>query len=512
MAHTLPYAASRPVRPLVTSIPKHIAACAATSTRQQHTVAGGTRPQLVRASSTAAVGVVTAANSAATSAAPTANARLSAMSALPTGALLRSLLVAFVSSHRLLLLPTLSVLSFLSKPNRSFIFNPDKNPVLHALLKKGFYEQFCTGENTAETRACVGRLKEMGFKGVILTYGRETVYDKNGNTIHEAPVEALSKEARTDVEDPQIEAWRVGVMKTADQIEEGDLLAIKYVLQHVLVDILWKRDADITTRLTGAGKAVNQALIKNIPPPPQMLETLDEICAAIKAKKARLIVDAEAQHVQHGIDNVVLGLMRKFNREGTAVVYNTYQAYLKGAPALVSRHLAAAAEDGFTMGLKVVRGAYINSEERSLIHDTKEGTDQCYDSLVLGAIRREIGEFGKEGGRPFPSVDLLVCGHNKRSVFSANRLRQERLAAGLPTVSTGFGQLQGMSDALGFQLLQGKSASQAAPDVYKCSTWGTVGECLAYLTRRAVENRDAVSRTEDEYAALRSELRRRILG
>lgn len=433
------------------------------------------------------------------------------MSALPTGALLRSLLVAFVSSHRLLLLPTLSVLSFLSKPNRSFLFNPDKNPVLHALLKKGFYEQFCTGENTAETRACVGRLKDMGFKGVILTYGRETVYDKNGNTIHEAPVEALSKEARTDVEDPQIEAWRVGVMKTADQIEEGDLLAIKYVLQRSML-FSFGNDADITTRLTGAGKAVNQALIKNIPPPPQMLETLDEICAAIKAKKARLIVDAEAQHVQHGIDNVVLGLMRKFNLEGTAVVYNTYQAYLKGAPALVSRHLAAAAEDGFTMGLKVVRGAYINSEERSLIHDTKEGTDQCYDSLVLGAIRREIGEFGKEGGRPFPSVDLLVCGHNKRSVFSANRLRQERLAAGLPTVPTGFGQLQGMSDALGFQLLQDKSAGQVAPDVYKCSTWGTVGECLAYLTRRAVENRDAVSRTEDEYAALRSELRRRIFG
>jgi hypothetical protein len=77
-------------------------------------------------------------------------------------------------------------------------------------------------------------------------------------------------------------------------------------------------------------------------------------------------------------------------------------------------------------------------------------------------------------------------------------------------VPVGFGQLHGMSDEVSFSLLQEKNEDQTAPDVYKCTTWGSLGECLAYLLRRAVENRDAVLRTSDEYAALKAEVKRRI--
>ena len=48
------------------------------------------------------------------------------------------------------------------------------------------------------------------------------------------------------------------------------------------------------------------------------------------------------------------------------------------------------------------------------------------------------------------------------------------------------------------------------PHVFKCSTWGAMSECIAYLLRRAVENRDAVLRTKDEYNALKSEAWRRL--
>ena len=37
-----------------------------------------------------------------------------------------------------------------------------------------------------------------------------------------------------------------------------------------------------------------------------------------------------------------------------------------------------------------------------------------------------------------------------------------------------------------------------------------MGECIGYLLRRAVENREAVLRTKDEFAALRAETRRRF--
>ena len=46
--------------------------------------------------------------------------------------------------------------------------------------------------------------------------------------------------------------------------------------------------------------------------------------------------------------------------------------------------------------------------------------------------------------------------------------------------------------------------------VYKSVPYGPVGEALAYLARRATENKDVVKRTEKERSLLKQELRRRI--
>lgn len=256
---------------------------------------------------------------------------------------------------------------------------------------------------------------------------------------------------------------------------------------------------------------VTEAFAAGELPPAQMVEALDEIGAKCRDRQVRLLVDAESQHFQKGIMRVTLDLMRKYNREGFALVYNTYQAYLKITPETVACHLEAAHREGFTLGLKLVRGAYIASDQRSLIHDTKADTDAAYDSIARGALRQEIGAFGAStpAGKPFPSVNLFLASHNQASVVGAHQLHRQRVQDGLPTVPVGFAQLHGMSDAVSFGLLKLKG-SDGTPEVYKCSTWGKMGECLAYLLRRAIENRDAVGRTGDEYAALKSEMWRRL--
>ncbi|KAH7030723.1 FAD-linked oxidoreductase-like protein [Microdochium trichocladiopsis] len=304
-----------------------------------------------------------------------------------------------------------------------------------------------------------------------------------------------------------------------------------------------------------------------------MLSALREICADCASRSVRVIVDAESQHFQHGIALTTLQLMREFNRGGgekgaktttaAATVYNTYQAYLKATPALVEEHMRAAHEEGFTLGLKLVRGAYILSDDRRLIHDTKQDTDDAYNAIARGALERSFGAFGDDGASaagkghkkyPFPSTNLLLASHNRASVFAAYELHRQRVAAGLPTVPVAFGQLHGMSDEVSFGLLehgrtlgaQAASASPRAvamdggaggsdlaydsakgngqpyppagdgnavimtPDVFKCTTWGSMSECIAYLVRRAVENRDAVLRTSDEYTALKNELWQRL--
>ncbi|KAF1851668.1 pyrroline-5-carboxylate reductase [Cucurbitaria berberidis CBS 394.84] len=375
---------------------------------------------------------------------------------MPTSMLLRSLFVATISSNKFLLIPSLHLLDFLSKPDRTYLFNIDRNPVLKALLKRTLYNQFCAGETETETKACVKELKDLGFKGVILTYAKEMVFDhKSKSSNHHTSDKFFEKECAV-TKDCDIEAWRVGTLGTADLICEGDILALK---------------------TTGGGPAVSEAFSRGELPPQQMLDALDEIAVKCKKNGIQIIVDAESQHWQKGIGRTTLELMRKFNTDGKAVIYNTYQAYLKSTPSVLAQHMAEAEKDGFTLGLKLVRGAYILSDDRSLIHDTKEDTDNAYNGIAQGALRQQIGEFGgsEPNARPFPSVNLFLASHNRDSVLSANKLHRQRVQAGLPTVPIAFGQLHGMSDEVSFSLLAEKTENDSPPEVFKCSTWGSMG-------------------------------------
>ena len=136
------------------------------------------------------------------------------------------------------------------------------------------------------------------------------------------------------------------------------------------------------------------------------MSALDELATICTQRGIQVIVDAESQHWQHGIARTTLELMRKFNRHGKATIYNTYQAYLKETSAVIFQHMAEAEKHNFTLGLKLVRGAYILSENRALIHDTKEDTDKAYDTIAQGALRQQLGVFGRQGpdARPFPTV------------------------------------------------------------------------------------------------------------
>ena len=246
-------------------------------------------------------------------------------------------------------------------------------------------------------------------------------------------------------------------------------------------------------------------------PPKPLMDIMHEVCKTCKEKNVRILIDAESQHYQKGIFLVGMELARKYNRDGYAMVYNTYQAYLKSTPDTISRHLEDAVDGGFTLGLKLVRGAYMASDDRGLIHDTKQETDDAYNNISQAVIKRRFGKFGEEGGAPFPAVDLFLASHNKASLVAAQKTHQDRASHGLPTVRLDFGQLQGLSDPLSRGLSQTRNeGAGVVPNVYKCSTWGTLRECLAYLMRRAAENKDAVSRTTDEYAALKREVKRRL--
>ncbi|RTE78299.1 hypothetical protein BHE90_007199 [Fusarium euwallaceae] len=406
--------------------------------------------------------------------------------------LLRSLLIATVSSHRTLLTPSLAILSFFSKP-RLALFSVEKNPLLHAIFKSTLYRHFCAGENVEEVKTTIKNIKDMGFRGVILTYAREVVVDSS--TEQEVGVGALEcKKDVVEVEkevvfDESIQAWRDGVLETASMLGEGDFLALKF---------------------TGAGAKVTEALAAKKPLPTQMQDALNAVCEQAIKRKASILVDAEQQFVQPGIDDVALNLMRTYNREH-ATVYNTYQAYLKSTPSTLLRHLRFAKDQGFTIGVKLVRGAYMATEPRHLINDTKQQTDDSYDSIAQGLLEGRYQDLEHGSSAGFPRLNLFLATHNKQSALNAYQVQQKRSEEGLPLIKVQYGQLLGMADEVSCTLLQlGDKAGHTSPEVYKCLSWGTLGDCISYLLRRAVENRDAVSRTKTEYFAVRREVWRRV--
>ncbi|CAH0020940.1 unnamed protein product [Clonostachys rhizophaga] len=427
-----------------------------------------------------------------------AASRLPPHALLPNLMLWRSLLIATVSTHRFLLGPALSILSFFSKPRKG-LFSLQDNLLLRKVFKGTLYNHFCAGENSQEVKATISNIKHMGFRGVILTYAAEVVVDKTSekviaNGIVQSKDETAPGTLREHPQDQGIEEWRKGVLKTVGMIGEGDYLALKF---------------------TGAGPAVSSALETQKPIPRQMVKALEDVCHEAVKREARILVDAEQHYVQTGIDLVAMELMQKYNRNGQAIVFNTYQAYLKRTPQVLHKHLKEAQKGEFILGIKLVRGAYINSEPRHFINDTKEETDISYDRIAHRLLHGQY-PLEEQVDEPLPRLELFLATHNRASVLKAYELQQAHEKDGLPLTKVQYGQLLGMADGVSCALLQLKqeaidNGSTNSPEAYKCLSWGTLEECSSYLLRRAVENRDAVTRTEEEYYALKKEAIRRLL-
>lgn len=103
------------------------------------------------------------------------------------------------------------------------------------LFKRTLYNHFCAGENEREVTSTIRGIKDMGFKGVILTYAREVVLDHSTKKVAVESHRGSTKDSFVTTSDGQIEmsddeaivAWRAGVLETVGMLQESDVLAIK---------------------------------------------------------------------------------------------------------------------------------------------------------------------------------------------------------------------------------------------------------------------------------------------
>ncbi|OQE44896.1 hypothetical protein PENCOP_c002G00375 [Penicillium coprophilum] len=417
---------------------------------------------------------------------------VSSMARMPMRLLLRSLLLTSLMTSKLFLRPALAVMGVLAT-SKSPLLNPDRNLPLNKLLRWTVYNHFCAGVNKKEVSKTVADVKKMGYQGVILGYSKEIVLDHDEKlSIDEFGTSKYSEKCYEMVEE-----WKEGTLETLRMVGPGDFLAVK---------------------LTGAGPISVDAMAARQPMPDAMVKAVDEICIETAKQGSRLWLDAEQQVLQKGLDDWAIETMRKHNKSETPIVYNTIQGYLKGSKANLDHHLTMAAQGGWTLGIKLVRGAYIEHETRSLIHDTQADTDRSYDLIADSMLCRRM-PVGKEN-IPFPKAALFLATHNAASATKAIATHQNRLLNNQPTVMLECGQIQGMADELSCELVQNyeraleqsSAANLTVPKAFKCMAWGSVAECMGYLHRRAIENRGAVERTQHMVTALRRELWRRIVG
>lgn len=270
------------------------------------------------------------------------------------------------------------------------------------------------------------------------------------------------------------------------------------------------------------GSQALSLLQKQEPPTPFMDESIRKVCDLATSRGVRLLVDAEEQASQHGIEAWTMMYQKYCNSQqpGRAIFYGTYQAYLRSTPETIAKHLEISRQEGYTLGVKLVRGAYLTTEPRHLIWAEKEETDQCYDGVVEALLTRQYNSMLKpasESHSTIPPVNVIIATHNRESVQKAHALRLKQAERGESHgVDLSYAQLQGMADEVSFELLQGFESAEAnssateTPNVFKLLTWGSVKECMGFLLRRAIENTEAVGRTKQSQEAMFAELTRRV--
>jgi proline dehydrogenase len=201
--------------------------------------------------------------------------------------------------------------------------------------------------------------------------------------------------------------------------------------------------------------------------------------------------------MQDAADDLVTEMMRKYNKE-KAIVFNTLQMYRWDRLDYLKKLHEQAKKDGFFIGMKLVRGAYmekevVRAEEKgypSPICASKEATDENYDAAVHYMIDN------------LDLMSIFAGTHNELSTYTLMELMQEK---GIKTNDDRiwFGQLYGMSDNISYNL------AANGYNVAKYLPFGPVKDVMPYLIRRAEENTSVAGQTSRELEMIKAERNRR---
>jgi len=229
----------------------------------------------------------------------------------------------------------------------------------------------------------------------------------------------------------------------------------------------------------------------------RVIERFDTVCKAAHQKNVALLIDGEESWMQDAADALVTDMMRKYNKE-KAIVFNTLQMYRWDRLDYLGKLHDLAKTEGFYIGMKLVRGAYMEKENKraeekgyqSPICVSKEATDINYDAAVHYMVEH------------LDTMTIFAGTHNEESSYKLIELMQQKNIAKNDD-RIWFGQLYGMSDNISYNL------AAHGYNVAKYLPFGPVRDVMPYLIRRAEENTSVAGQTSRELTLIKTERDRR---
>lgn len=225
----------------------------------------------------------------------------------------------------------------------------------------------------------------------------------------------------------------------------------------------------------------------------------DLICMAAHQKDVALLIDAEESWMQDAADDLVETMMQRYNRE-KVIVFNTLQMYRWDRMDYLVKLHERAKSAGFRIGMKLVRGAYMEKENARAeemdyptpICASKQATDDNYNKAVDYMMKH------------IDQMAIFAGTHNEESSYRLMQMQQSNSIA-KNDVRIWYGQLYGMSDNISFNL------ANHGYNVAKYLPFGPVRDVMPYLIRRAEENTSVAGQTNRELNLLKTERDRRKL-
>ncbi|WP_460577036.1 proline dehydrogenase family protein [Flavobacterium koreense] len=226
-------------------------------------------------------------------------------------------------------------------------------------------------------------------------------------------------------------------------------------------------------------------------------ERFEIICKTAHSKDVALLIDAEESWMQDAADDLVEDMMRKYNKE-KVIVFNTLQMYRWDRMDYLKALHERAKADGFYIGMKLVRGAYMEKEHKRAeengyptpICASKQATDDNYN-VAVDYMMKHIDKMA-----------IFAGTHNEESSYKLMEMLKANNIE-IKDQRIWFGQLYGMSDNISYNL------ASHGYNVAKYLPFGPVRDVMPYLIRRAEENTSVAGQTSRELNLLKAERDRR---